>query len=182
MSDAFRFGLIRRHVSRLLRSQVTTRDSIPPAPVVTASALEAEPTPAPGPDPTNPARPPLFAVRERAVPGQEYANLLSIPRALAPEHRRAHLLAVHGLMHARQARHEAAGKAFSEALSLNPGLDLAALPTFWDLPRAGCQAAVQAYEEAGLLAQATTLNARLRQSLRPRLLPPPAEPRIRQAN
>ncbi|MGI8643377.1 MAG: hypothetical protein ACR2LS_04600 [Thermomicrobiales bacterium] len=116
------------------------------------------------------------------MPGQEYARLLCIPEALEPEHRRAHLLAVRGLMHARQARHQAAGEAFGQALSLNPRIDLAELPTFWDLPRAGCEAAVQAYHDAGLAAEATTLNARLRQSLRPRLLPPPSEPRIWQAN
>ena len=176
MSDTAWVRMIRRLVSILLPQRLTL-ESITPA--------LARTTPTPGASPTqasasNPPRPPLFAPRDSAEPGQQYARLLAIPEALSPEHRRAHLLAVRGLMHARQARHEAASKAFGEALSINPRLDLTMLPTFWDLPRAGCEAAVQAYQGAGLTAEATTLNARLRQALRPRLLSPPAASRGRQ--
>lgn len=179
MSHASQSGFIRRLLNRCLPNRSLAVPHLP---------LNPSPAPSPIDRVTNQVaqadrpRPPLFAVRDHAVPGQEYARLLSIPTSLEPDHRRAHLLAVRGLMHARQARHHAAGAAFGEALELNPRLDLTDLPTFWDLPRAGCEAAVQAYHDAGLAAEATTLNARLRQSLRPRLLPPPSEPRIRQAN
>lgn len=171
-------GLIRRLFNHLGPNTLPPGARSVPAPVPDAGREEMPPeTPVPAGE-----RSPLFAVRDHALPGQEYAHLLRIPEALDPAHRRAHLLAVRGLMHARQARHEAAGQAFREALALNPHIDLAALPTFWDLPRAGCEAAVFAYRDAGLAAEATTLNARLRQSLRPRLLPVPPEPRIRRAN
>lgn len=136
----------------------------------------------PGPPPTQIAdRHPLFPPRERAIPGHEFSRLLVIPDHLGPDERRAHLLAVRGLMHARQARHDAAGQAFAHALALNPRLDLAGLPTFWDLPRAGCEAAVNAYLHQGLTAEATTLNARLRHTLRPRPLPHGQKPGLRRA-
>lgn len=179
MSHASQSGFIRRLLNRCLPGRSLTVPRVPLNPIPAPSMDDEETGPIARADRP---RPPLFAVRDHAVPGQEYARLLSIPEALEPEHRRAHLLAVRGLMHARQARHQAAGEAFGQALSLNPRIDLAELPTFWDLPRAGCEAAVQAYHDAGLAAEATTLNARLRQSLRPRLLPPPSEPRIWQAN
>jgi hypothetical protein len=139
-------------------------------------------TTSPDPPPSPPGdKPPLFPPRERAIPGHEYSLLLQIPDNLGPDERQAHLLAVRGLMHARQARHDAAGQAFAHALALNPRLDLAGLPTFWDLPRAGCEAAVNAYLHQGLTAEATTLNARLRQTLRPRPLPNSGNPRLRRA-
>ncbi len=137
---------------------------------------------APVPPTPIPLRQPLFPVRDHAIPGQEFSRLLRMPTDLGPDQRRAHLLAVRGLIHARQARHEAAGKAFADALALNPQLELADLPTFWDLPRGGCDAAVDAYLHHGLTAEATTLNARLRQTLRPRPLPGREKPALRRAN
>ncbi|HEV2108912.1 MAG TPA: hypothetical protein VGR16_11665 [Thermomicrobiales bacterium] len=137
---------------------------------------------APVPPTPIPLRQPLFPVRDHAIPGQEFSRLLRMPTDLGPDQRRAHLLAVRGLIHARQARHEAAGKAFADALALNPRLELADLPTFWDLPRGGCDAAVGAYLHHGLTAEATTLNARVRQTLRPRPLPSREKSALRRAN
>lgn len=172
----------------------TKRDRSMPSPVVCPSiredkqrsdmVLEASALAATSSDPPPSAiapKPPLFPPRERAIPGHEYSLLLQIPDNLGPDERQAHLLAVRGLMHARQARHDAAGQAFAHALALNPRLDLAGLPTFWDLPRAGCEAAVNAYAHQGLTAEATTLNARLRQTLRPRPLPNSGTTRLRRA-
>lgn len=180
MSHTSELKWVHRLIERFRASQPAGGDSVSPASTASAPTDVDDATsmkPAAGPD-----RPPLFAVRTRGVPGHEFSQLLRIPKALDPERRRAHLLAVRGLMHARQARHEAANTAFGEALSLDPKLDLSELPTFWDLPRAGCEAAVQAYRDAGLASEATTLNARLRQSLRPRSVPLSTGSPIRRAN
>lgn len=103
MSHASQSGFIRRLLNRCLPGRSLTVPRVP---------LNPSPAPSMDDEETGPIaradrpRPPLFAVRDHAVPGQEYARLLSIPEALEPEHRRAHLLAVRGLMHARQARQE----------------------------------------------------------------------------
>jgi len=120
----------------------------------------------------SPERPVLFPVRVRAGPGREYGALLAMPGHLDGPSRRARLLAVRGILHARQGRPDAARVAFVQALSADTTLDFAALPTFWDLPRAGCQAAVSAYEEANLPRQAVELQARLTYLLRPRAMRP----------
>lgn len=104
------------------------------------------------------------------------AALPPIPAAapLNPTERRARAAAVRGLMLARQRRFGSAQSAFAEAATLDPTLDLATVPTFWDLQRAGQEAVVQAYEQVGRVRDAAMLAARLRQRFRPRALPGPA--------
>ena len=115
-------------------------------------------------------RPTVFPVRERGAPGREYGALLALPGDLGQSARKARLLSVQGILHARQGRLEAARGAFSLALAADPSVDFAALPTFWDLTRAGCQSAVSAYEDAGLPARAAELQTRISYVMGPRNL------------
>gem|GEM_PF-6690309 len=120
--------------------------------------------------PAQPPRSALFPVRLRGEPGREYGALLAIPADLGPDARKARLLAVQGILHARQGRPDSARAAFALALTSDPTLDVAAMPTFWDLPRTGCQAAVSACEDAGLPREAAELQTRITYQLRPRAL------------
>jgi hypothetical protein len=52
-----------------------------------------------------------------------------------------------------------------------PALDLATIPTFWDLERAAHEGIVRVYETEGHGRRAAVLAARLRERFRPRLVP-----------
>ena len=90
---------------------------------------------------------------------------------LTATERRARAAAVRGLMLARKRRYGAAQAAFAEAARFDAGLDLSDVPTFWELPRGGQEAAVRAYEEVGRLQDAGALEATLRSTFRPRAVP-----------
>jgi len=74
-------------------------------------------------------------------------------------------------MHARQCRFTLAQEAFAEGLVMDTALDLVAIPTFWDMPRGGQEAAVRAYEQVGRIRDAATLAATIRRTFTPRALP-----------
>jgi hypothetical protein len=89
---------------------------------------------------------------------------------LTPNERRARVAAVRGFVRAREQHFDAARGFFAEAASLDPRLDLATIPHFWNLPRGGQQAAIDAYELAGRERDAAMLVARVRRTFRPRLM------------
>jgi hypothetical protein len=89
---------------------------------------------------------------------------------LTPNEQRARVAAVRGLVRAREQLFDAARTAFTEAATLDPRLDLASIPNFWNLPRGGQQAAIEAYELAGRERDAFMLIARVRKAFRPRLI------------
>ena len=91
---------------------------------------------------------------------------------LTAEERRARAGAVRGLMLARKRCYGSAQAAFAEAATLDPRLDLAGVPTFWELHRAGQETAVRAYEDAGRIRDAAVLAATLRHTFRPRAVAP----------
>lgn len=127
-------------------------------------------------DTPNHAGKPATAAEERPVsPSTEPAPLpvppVPLPAPLSATERRARAAAVRGLMLARQRRLGAAQSAFAEAAALDPALDLAAMPTFWELHRGGQEVVVRAYEEVGRVRDAAMLQARLRQTFRPRPVP-----------
>ncbi len=93
------------------------------------------------------------------------------PAPLDARERRARAAAVRGLMHARQCRFVLAQEAFAEGLKLDAALDLLAVPTFWDMPRGGQEAAVRAYEQVGRIRDAATLAATIRRTFTPRPVP-----------
>ena len=97
------------------------------------------------------------------------------PEPIAPPltaaERRARAAAVRGLMLARKRCYGTAQAAFAEAATLDPLLDLASVPTFWELHRAGQETVVRAYEEAGRIRDAAVLAATLRHTFRPRAVP-----------
>lgn len=87
----------------------------------------------------------------------------------APE-RRARAAALRGLLLARQRRFAGAQAAFAEAVRLDPAFDPTAMPTFWELERAGHEALVGAFLAADRPRDAEALAARLRGTYRPRLV------------
>ncbi len=89
---------------------------------------------------------------------------------LTPNEQRARVAAVRGLVRAREQLFDAARNAFTEAATLDPRLDLATIPDFWNLPRGGQQAAIEAYELAGRERDAFMLIARVRKVFRPKLI------------
>jgi len=97
-------------------------------------------------------------------PGPEASPLSGIER-------RARAAALRGLLLARQRRFEAAQRAFGEAVRLDPALDLASIPGFWELERSAHEAAIRAYEDHGQGRRAAILGARLQERFRPRLVP-----------
>ena len=90
---------------------------------------------------------------------------------LAAHERRARAAALRGLFLARQRRFVSAQRAFTEALQLDSALDLATVPSFWKLERAGHEAAVRAYETVGRGRDAAILASQVRTTFRPRLVP-----------
>jgi hypothetical protein len=95
---------------------------------------------------------------------------------LAGSNRAAHLAAERGILLARGRKLVEAVDAFTAA-ARDETLDLGALPGFWDLPRNGMLAAVQAYERVDRLRDAAALEARIRHLYRPRALKPMPAPR-----
>jgi len=92
-------------------------------------------------------------------------------RVVTLTERQALALAVQGILFARRRRHGDAHVAFAGAVRLDPSLKLASLDGFWSLPRAGQEAAVQAYEAAALPREAAMLGATLRDTYRLRAVP-----------
>lgn len=89
---------------------------------------------------------------------------------LTPVQRRARAAALRASLLARQRRHVEAALAFSEALTLDPAIDLTEAPQFWELERAAHRAAADAYEAVGRTRDAMTLRGRIELRFRPRLL------------
>lgn len=81
--------------------------------------------------------------------------------------RGARSAAVRGLFLARGARFDDARASFA-AGAAESSVDLTAIPGFWDLPRAGMLAAVDAYDDVGRFRDAAALGARIRLTYRPR--------------
>jgi hypothetical protein len=91
-------------------------------------------------------------------------------QTLTVDERRARAAAVRALVSARDGRFDQARACFVEAANLDPHLDLSSLPTFWDLPRGGIQAAIEGYELAGREQDALHLAANLNYTFRPKLV------------
>lgn len=83
--------------------------------------------------------------------------------------RGARSAAVRGLFLARSGRYDEARASFAAAAD-EPSLDLTAISGFWDLPRSGMQAAVDAYDDVERFRDAAALGARIRLTYRPRSL------------
>lgn len=90
---------------------------------------------------------------------------------LAHDQREARHEAVRGLYAARAGAIEVATDHFTRAARC-PEIDLSAIPGFWQLSRSAMMTAVEAYERAGRIREASALNARLRTMYRPRALTP----------
>ncbi len=90
---------------------------------------------------------------------------------IAPCRRSARLEAERGMILARGGKFAEATEAFIVAAS-DPGIELTVLPGFWDLPRQGMASAVRAYEHTRRTRDAAALEARMRQTLRPRAVTP----------
>lgn len=90
--------------------------------------------------------------------------------------RAARLAAERGVILARGRKLVEAVEAFTVAAQQET-IDLGALPGFWDLPRNGMLAAVQAYERVDRLRDASALEARIRHLYRPRAVKPIPAPR-----
>ena len=67
---------------------------------------------------------------------------------------------------ATQHRFDEARSAFHTAFAADPHLDPAAMPGFWDLPRRGMFAAIEAYEDLGRYRDAAGLELQILQSSR----------------
>lgn len=89
---------------------------------------------------------------------------------LAGFERRARVLALRGLSQARDGEYERAQTSFASAARLDPGLDLAMLPSFWTLPRRAHEAAVDALNDANRGRDAIALTATIRTRFQPREL------------
>ena len=87
-----------------------------------------------------------------------------------PDQRRLRAAILRAQMLSRQGRFIEAEAAFSEAMALDPELDLARYPTFWELERGGQESAVRALQGAGRSREAMVLRARLENRYRPRLV------------
>ncbi|HWV24575.1 MAG TPA: hypothetical protein VNZ58_10335 [Thermomicrobiales bacterium] len=84
--------------------------------------------------------------------------------------RQARQQAVRGLYAAHAGDLDIATRHFTRAAS-HEKIDLSELPGFWTLSRRAMMAAVQGYEAAGRLRDASALNARIRMQFRPRAVP-----------
>ncbi|MGH2560827.1 MAG: hypothetical protein ACRDJH_17320 [Thermomicrobiales bacterium] len=89
---------------------------------------------------------------------------------LSVNERKARAAAVRALMQARDGRFDQARDLFAEAATLDPALDLSTVPSFWNLPRHGQQAAVEGYEVAGREDDAVVLASELAYTFRPKLV------------
>jgi len=123
-----------------------------------AGEIELEPSYA-----APPSEPKLMRFRSQIRPG----NLAS---DLAKHEQRARVLALRGLSQARDGEYERAQTSFASAARLDPGLDLALLPSFWHLPRRAHEVAIAALHEAHRGRDAAALTATVRTRFRPRAL------------
>ena len=117
---------------------------------------------------SNSAPEPTLSVIDGPSPGPSTAPE-SDP--LSGTERRARAAALRGLLLARQRRFPAAERAFAEAIRFDPALDLATIPTFWEMERAAHEGIVRVYDQEGQGRRASILAARLQERFRPRLLP-----------
>jgi tetratricopeptide (TPR) repeat protein len=84
--------------------------------------------------------------------------------------RRVQAALIRAKMLSGQGRFDEAEAAFTEALVIDPALDFAGAPAFWEIERGGQDAAVRAIESAGRSRDAMILRARLENRYRPRLV------------
>jgi hypothetical protein len=89
---------------------------------------------------------------------------------LAGHEQRARVLALRGLSQARDGEYERAQTTFASAARLDPMLDLALLPSFWNLPRRAHEVAVEALHDANRARDAASLTAAIRTRFRPTAL------------
>lgn len=89
---------------------------------------------------------------------------------LSGHEQRARVLALRGLSQARDGEYERAQTTFASAARLDPQLDLALLPSFWDLPRRAHEVAIAALHDAGRRRDAAALTATVKTRFRPRAL------------
>ncbi len=89
---------------------------------------------------------------------------------LARHEQRARVLALRGLSQARDGEYERAQTTFASAARLDPRLDLALLPSFWELPRPAHEVAIAALHDANRGRDAAALTATMRTRFRPRAL------------
>jgi hypothetical protein len=97
--------------------------------------------------------------------------LAPVATDLAPDEREARHEAVRGLFAARAGALACAEEHFTTAAQCE-AIDLTAIPGFWQLERRAMSVAVDAYEAAGRIRDASALNARIRSMYRPRALSP----------
>lgn len=90
--------------------------------------------------------------------------------AMSQHEQRARVLALRGLSQARDGEYERAQTSFASAARMDPGLDLAMLPTFWNLPRRAHDVAIAALHDANRGRDAAALTATVRTRFRPRAL------------
>jgi hypothetical protein len=93
------------------------------------------------------------------------------PSHLPGNEREARHDAVRGLFAARAGALECAASHFARAAECDR-IDLSGIPGFWQLDRSAMMTAVEAYERAGRIRDASALNARIRTMYRPRVLTP----------
>jgi hypothetical protein len=74
---------------------------------------------------------------------------------------RARVAAVRALLYARDGQWDGAERFFREAADLDPELSLSTVPTFWNLPRLGQEAAVRALRRSGRSREASLLAAEI---------------------
>lgn len=98
------------------------------------------------------------------------SSLRSRDTALTPDEARARAVAIRGLAQARTGDFAGTYRSFREAVTLDQGLDLTRVPDFWKLPRQAHEAAIAAYEDAGLPGFAAGVTARVRDRFTPRLI------------
>ena len=89
---------------------------------------------------------------------------------LARHEQQARVLALRGLSQARDGEYERAQTTFASAARLDPRLDLAQLPSFWQLSRRAHDAAIGALHDAGRRRDAAALTATVKMRFRPRAL------------
>lgn len=159
-------ALLWRLVGRLLGRR-------PAAPVAIQTPLRIVTPPAVTHDAAGtPGDPAAAPANLTAFPWRRHPQLLGREMAdLSQPERRARVAAVRGMFNARSGDYAAARLAFSDA-AREPAIDLAIVPGFWQLPRAGLTAAVLAYEDVGRLRDAAALGAEIAHRLRPRPVRP----------
>lgn len=102
-----------------------------------------------------------------------FRSRISQPAActdLSDNEQRARILALRGLSQARDGEYDQARTLFESAARLDPGLDLAMLPSFWRLPRRVHEAAIAALYDANRRRDAAALRATMNMRFRPRAL------------